>query len=84
MATLRYTLTTDAWTNLGAAPVFIQLLGQHPIRFVIESSQPTTLRKDTHYLSKDLGLTADVGLTGNVYAYSEAAPGQSSVIAVSR
>jgi len=84
MATTRYTLQTNAWQDCGAAPLFIQVIGHNGIRFVVESAAPTTMRTDTHVLSKEAGLSADIGLTGNVYARSAGPPGETSLIAVSR
>lgn len=82
MATTRYALTSSAWTDLGAAPSFIQAV-DGDVLFVIEGSPPTTLRTDCHSLSIGAARTADIGLTGNVYARAGGAPGVPATVVVS-
>lgn len=83
MATTRYALTSSAWTDLGAAPSFIQAINGD-VFFVIESTIPTTLRTDCHALTPGGDTTADIGLTGNVYARAGGAAGVPAVVIVSR
>lgn len=82
MATTRYGLTFDTWTSLGAAPAFVQVVAGE-VFFVVESTSPTTLRTDCHPLAPGGALTADIGLTGNVYARAAGA-GAPAAVVVSR
>ena len=83
MATTRYALTSAAWTDLGAAPAFVEAQ-EGDVLFVIESTIPTTLRTNCHSLSRGNSRTADIGLTGNVYARAGGAPGVPAAVIVSR
>lgn len=84
MATVRTALASATWSNLGAAPAFVQAV-EGNVYFVIESSEPTTRRTDCHYLSANGPLsTADIGLTGNVYARAGGPEGAPAAVIVSR
>lgn len=84
MATARHALTVGTWTDLGAAPAFVQAIAGD-VYFVVESSIPTTPRTDCHSLSGNGPLsTADIGLTGNVYARAGGTTGAPAVVIVSR
>lgn len=58
MATTRTVLASNAWTDLGAAPSFVQAI-DGDVLFVVESSYPTTLRTDCHSLTRGKNRTAD-------------------------
>lgn len=84
MATARTALTSDTWSNLGAAPAFVEAI-EGQVYFVVESSQPTTLRTDCHTISAGGPKSwADIGLTGNVYARAGGAGGVPAAVIVSR
>lgn len=84
MATTRYALATNAWTDLGAAPAFVQAI-DGDVLFVVESSAPAATRRlDCHSLTVNGDRTADIGLSGNVYARAGGAEGTASVVIVSR
>lgn len=86
MATARYALTTDAWLLVGAAPCFVQLQEGSKVLFVIEASLPAASRTyDVHTLSTGPHgeRTADIGLTGNVYARCGDAAGMTASVVVS-
>lgn len=82
MATTRTVLASSAWSDLGAAPAFVQAV-DGDVLFVVESSSPTTMRTDCHSLTRGKTRTADIGLTGNVYARS-AVNGVPATVIVSR
>lgn len=84
MATTGFTLTTDAWTDLGASPCTVQLR-RGSARIVVQTSPaPTDLAADHFTLSSKEG-SADIGVASqNVYARSDEANGVSSRVAVIR
>lgn len=84
MATARTDLTFAAWSDLGAAPAFVQAI-EGNVYFVVESTAPTTRRTDCHFLSANGPFsTADIGLTGNVYARAASPAGAAAAVIVSR
>lgn len=84
MATARTNLTSAGWSDLVAAPAFVQAV-EGNVYFVVESSAPTTRRTDCHYLSANGPMTwADIGLTGNVYARAGGPEGAPAAVIVSR
>ena len=85
MATTNYTLTPDAWTNVGATPLNIQLTNKGSATgadLVVNSIAPTDLMAAALTLRWDGERSMAITLTGqNVYARADGLSG-TTVVAV--
>jgi len=68
MATSSYSLTATAWTDCGTCPCFIQTVGTVPIQFVVDGSAPGSLDAPSHYLRPQGEMSANISLSGKVFA----------------
>ena len=70
MSSQSFTLTPNAWVDLGPAPVAMQSISGGPVFFTVQASAPAMTSTSYHVLSMEphRSDSADIGFTGNVYA----------------
>lgn len=80
--TTRYTLTDQSWTDLGAGPLFVELIGVATALLVIDTAAPGSIGADAQVLALDRLHSGTFGSSAN-HIYARAGTGSTTYIVTS-